>query len=107
MIRRAVENGIRYKKKTILNLFICMVTVILLNAYMGNIAGLDKQMEELPEVLPVKGTVCNLKGTLSSGLKIKERYVDGILESEYIDDPLLSIQLRMGNGKIEGDDLLR
>lgn len=106
MIRRAVENGIRYKKKTILNLFICMITVILLNAYMGNIAGLDQQMEELPEVLPVKGTVCNLKGTLSSGLKIKERYVDGILESEYIDDPLLSVQLRMGNGKIEGDDYL-
>lgn len=106
MIRRAVENGIRYKKKTILNLCICMITVILLNAYMGNIAGIYKQMEELPEVLPVKGTVCNLKGTLASGLMIRERYVDGILASEYIENPLLSIQLRMGNGKVEGDDYL-
>lgn len=106
MIRRAVENGIRYKKKTILNIMICMITVVLLNAYMGNIAGLDRQMEELPEVLPVKATVCNLKGTLASGLMIRERYVDGILRSEYIENPLFSIQLRMGNGEIEGDDYL-
>ncbi len=106
MLQRAVENGIRYKKKTVLNLLICMITVILLNAYMGNIAEVDKQMEELPKVLPVKGTVCNLKGTLASGLKIQEKYVDGILNSEYVDQPLFSIQLRMGNGRIEGDDYL-
>ena len=106
MIRRAVENGIRYKKKTILNLMICMITVILLNAYMGNIAGVDKQMAALPEVLPVKGSVYNLKGTLSTGLKIQEKYVDGILNSEYVSNPVFSIQLRMGNGRIEGDDYL-
>lgn len=106
MLQRAVGNGIRYKKKTVLNLLICMITVILLNAYMGNIAGVDKQMEELPKVLPVKGTVCNLKGTLASGLKIQEKYVDGILNSEYVDQPVFSIQLRMGNGRIEGDDYL-
>lgn len=106
MLRRAVENGIRYKKKTILNLMICMITVILLNAYMGNIAGVDKQMAELPEVLPVKGSVYNLKGTLATGLKIQERYVDGILNSEYVSNPVFSIQLRMGKGRIEGDDYL-
>lgn len=106
MLQRAVENGIRYKKKTVINLFICMVTVILLNAYMGNIAGVEKQLAELPQVLPVKGRVCNLKGTLDSGLKIKERYVDGILNSEYVENPALSIQLRMGKGKVEGEDYL-
>lgn len=106
MFQRAVENGIRYKKKTMLNLLICMITVVLLNAYMGNIAGVEKQMEELPAVLPVKGTVCNLKGTLSSGLKIQEKYVDGILNSKYIKDPVFSIQLRMGEGKIAGDDYI-
>lgn len=106
MLQRAVENSIRYKKKTVINLFICMITVILLNAYMGNIAGVEKQLTELPEVLPVKGTVCNLKGTLASGLKIKERYVDGILNSEYVENPAFSIQLRMGEGKIQGEDYL-
>ncbi|MBD5539769.1 MAG: hypothetical protein HDR00_00970 [Lachnospiraceae bacterium] len=106
MIRRAVENGIRYKKKTILNLMICMITVILLNAYMGNIAGVDKQMAELPEVLPVKGSVYNLKGTLATGLKIQEKYVDGILNSEYVSNPVFSIQLRMGDGRIEGEDYI-
>lgn len=104
MIQRALENGIRHKKKTILNLLICCLTVILLNAYMGNIAGIKQQLSELPKVVKVDGVISNLNGTLSSGLKIKEQYIDGVMNSEYITDPVFSMQLKMGFGSFAWED---
>lgn len=104
MIRKALENNLRQKKKTILNLLICGVTVILLNAYMGNIAEIRKQLSKLPEVVEVDAVISNLNGTLSSGLKIKESYIDGVLNSEYVTDPVFTVQLKIGFGAFGRED---
>lgn len=94
----------RGNKKRILNLLICSFAVILLNVYMGNIAGIREQILCLPEVVKVDGLISNLNGTLTSGLKIKEEYVDGLLSSEYVADPVFSVQLKMGIGTIDEED---
>ena len=55
-----------------------MATVILLNVFVGNIVSIHKQIEKLPDVIKVNAFISNLNGSQAAGLKIKEKYVDGV-----------------------------
>ena len=99
LLRFSIESCLQNRKKTVLNLLICMVTVMLLNVFVGNIVSIHKQIEKLPDVIKVNAFISNLNGSQAAGLKIKEKYVDGILTSQYVVKPVFSTPLKMGFGK--------
>lgn len=104
LFRYSFESCIRNKKKAVLNLMICMITVILVNVFTGNFISVRDQLERLPDVIKVNAVISNLCGNMDSGLKIKESYMDGVINSPYITDPAFSIQLKSGFGKFGAND---
>lgn len=90
--RRAVFQGIysigvnirRHRFKSILNGMISMMTVVVLVFYLGNLVSARGQFEELPEAIPVRGTVMNAAGTLNSGLFIRQQVLDMVYTSPHI-----------------------
>ena len=90
--RRAVLQGIysigvnirRHRFKSILNGMISMLTVAVLVFYLGNLVSARQQFEELPEAIPVRGTVMNAAGTLNGGLFIRQQVQDTVYASPYI-----------------------
>ena len=99
-IRTAITNIIRYHKKSIINLMICTVVVVLLNLFLGSLESNKKQLAALPEVIPITAQISNLNGTLQTGLAIREEKVDYLLQSEYIADPAISIVLSITPGEL-------
>lgn len=91
--RTAFKNIKRYKSKSILNLLICIVLVILLNLFIGTLESNKQQLKDTSKVLPIHAQISSLDGTQQTGLVIRENIVDGILQSKYITHPALSVVL--------------
>ena len=71
----------RYGRKSILNLLLSMLTVMILAFYLGNIAGTRRQLEEMPEKFPISGEIWNGCGEMNHGLFISHRVLDDLYES--------------------------
>lgn len=104
-IRTAFTNIKRYKSKSILNLLICTVVVILLNLFIGSLESNKQQLADLPEAIPIYAQISNLNGTLQTGLVINESIVEGILQSKYISNPAITIVLSAGEGESPKENL--
>lgn len=102
-IRTAITNLKRYYQKSIINLLICIVVVVLLNLFMGSLESNRRQLAALPEVMPIHAQISNLNGTLQTGLVIREDKVDFLLQSEYISEPAITIVLSAGVGKLPAE----
>lgn len=83
-----------------------MVIVALINVFAGNIVSILAQMKRLPEVMKITAVVSNLNGSMDAGLKIKESYADGILNSEYVENPAFSIPFKFGFGEFSVENYL-
>ena len=95
-IRTAITNLKRYHQKSIINLLICIVVVVLLNLFMGSLESNKRQLNALPEVIPIYAQISNFNGTLQTGLVIREEKLDQLLQSEYIADPAITVVLSAG-----------
>ncbi len=84
MIYLTGRNIRRHRWKSILNLLISMMTVVVLVFYLGNLISARKQFEELPEAIPVRATVMNARGTMKSGLFIRQQVLDMVYASPHI-----------------------
>ena len=102
-IRTAITNLKRYYQKSIINLLICIVVVVLLNLFMGSLESNKRQLNALPEVMPIHAQISNLNGTQQTGLVIREEKVDQLLQSEYITDPAITVVLSAGVGELPKD----
>ena len=71
----------RYGRKSILNLLLSMLTVMILAFYLGNIAGTRCQLEEMPEKFTISGEIWNGCGEMNHGLFISHRVLDDLYES--------------------------
>ena len=71
----------RYGRKSILNLLLSMLTVMILAFYLGNIAGTRRQLEEIPEKFTISGEIWNGCGEMNHGLFISHRVLDDLYES--------------------------
>lgn len=99
-IRTAIKNLKRYHQKSIINLLICIVVVVLLNLFMGSLDSNKRQLNALPEVMPIHAQISNLNGTQQTGLVIREEKVDQLLQSEYITEPAFSVVLSANMGEL-------
>ncbi|MHB8127666.1 MAG: ABC transporter permease [Mobilitalea sp.] len=104
-IRTALTNIKRYKIKSILNLLICSIVVILLNLFIGSLESNKQQLADLPEAIPIYAQISNLNGTQQTDLVINESIVDGILQSKYISNPAITVVLSAGEGEVQEENL--
>lgn len=102
--RHAKRNIFRYWKKSLLNFGICVMAVLLLNLYLGNLYSSTEQLEKLPEAMPVAAMVSNLCGSQTIGLEISRKTLDGIRSSQYVKDPVYSMQLAGVIGEIHDEN---
>lgn len=91
----------RYGRKSILNLLLSMLTVMILAFYLGNIAGTRRQLEEMPEKFTISGEIWNGCGEMNHGLFISHRVLDALYESPLIGSIAESAEL---TGNIAVDD---
>ena len=86
----------RYGRKSILNLLLSMLTVMILAFYLGNIAGTRRQLEEMPEKFTISGEIWNGCGEMNHGLFISHWVLDALYESPLIGSIAESAEL-VGN----------
>ncbi|MDF2485657.1 MAG: transporter permease [Herbinix sp.] len=104
-MRTALINIKRYKSKSILNLLICIVLVVLLNLFIGSLESNRKQLANVSEAISIHSQISNLNGTQQTGLVIREPIVDAILQSKYITNPAISVVLTAGQGEFPKENL--
>lgn len=92
---REVKIG-RHKMKSLLTVLMDMLVVFLLHTYLSNIANNRQQLLMLPEAIPVNAYVTSADGSRQSGIFIRDELVQGILASEYIDEPKIDVRLKAG-----------
>lgn len=92
-IRMALTGFWRYRIRTALHLMICILSVLFLGIYMGNLDDADARLKELSKKVPVRATVINLAGGRESGLFIKEALYDGVMASPYVSEPDFTLEL--------------
>lgn len=76
----------RHKWKSILNVVVSLLIVVVMAFYLGNLTSTKQQLKELPKALPVSGQVWNVCGENSSGLFIPERVLEAVYQSSNIRD---------------------
>ncbi|MDE6318580.1 MAG: hypothetical protein K2M22_02490 [Lachnospiraceae bacterium] len=103
-IRQTARNIARHKYKSLFYLLIGVLTVFLLAVYAGNLDSTKRQLERLPEVMKITARISNLNGSMTDGVKIREDRVDGILTSEYVQDPVFSVRLKWGFGEFSREE---
>ena len=103
-LRFSCESCLRNKKNAVLNILICMITVLLMNVFAQNLIHIKSQLNSLPDAIEIDAVVSNLNGSMSAVLSIPERYVDGVLSSSYIVDPVITARLKLGFGEFTIDE---
>lgn len=102
-IRSALLNAKRHKLKSILVILACMLIVIFLFLYIGGLEENSRMLEHLPNAMTINARISNLSGTLSTGMMIKESVIQGIEESDYIEDYFYTAELGAALGAIPED----
>lgn len=92
-VRTAFANIRRYRYKSLLNIFICIVAVLFLNLYTGSLQKSKEQLESLPKKIPVEATITNLQGGRASGIFIKEAYYEEVMKAKEVADPRFTISV--------------
>lgn len=106
-IRQTARNLVRHKYKTVLYLLIGVLTVFLLAVYAGNLDSTKRQLERLPEAMKITARISSLNGSMTEGLMIREDRMNGILNSEYTQDPVFTVRLKWGFGAFSEEEYLQ
>lgn len=97
-IRQTARNVVRHGKKSILLILIGVVTILILDAYAGNMDSTEKQLADLPKALEVTARISTLNGSQREGMTIREDRMMSVMESEYVKDPVFTVRLKFGFG---------
>lgn len=103
-LRIVILNIRRYKLKSILNILICALIVILLNLYMANMQASQKQLSDLAVALPVSARVSNVDGSESVGLEIRKQTIIQLQSSPYVSGLAYTTQLMAGLGDFPSEE---
>ncbi|MDE7320773.1 MAG: helix-turn-helix domain-containing protein [Lachnospiraceae bacterium] len=86
----------RHKIKSLLTILMDILVVLLLHTCLSNIANNEEQLKKLPEAVPVNGYITTMDGSWQTGIFIPDRMVQGLLDSEYVEDLHLNVRLKAG-----------
>lgn len=96
---REVKIG-RHKMKSILTILMDMLVVFLLHTYLSNIANNEQQLAMLPEAIPVNAYITTADGSRQSGIFIRDKLVQGLLDSAYVDKLRMDVRLKAGIDRV-------
>lgn len=96
---REVKIG-RHKVKVLLTILMDMLVVFLLHAYLSNIANNEKQLAMLPEAIPVNAYITTADGSRQAGIFIRDKLVQGLLDSAYVDQLHMDVRLKAGIDRV-------
>lgn len=96
---REVKIG-RHKMKGLLTILMDMLVVFLLHAYLSNIANNEKQLAMLSEAIPVKAYITTADGSRQAGIFIRDKLVQGLLDSAYVDQLHMDVRLKAGIDRV-------
>lgn len=85
LLRQCARSICRNKSKSLLSVSICMVAVLFLNIYIGNLADCQQQFEKLPKTFTVTARVTNPNGSQDAGLEIPSDSVFRVFLSRRIE----------------------
>lgn len=83
----------RHYVKSICGFLISFLLVFLWGIYLGNLEQVNSQIADLSESIPVFGTIYNSSGKFNNHLLIKEDFIEGIRQSEYVDQINETVEL--------------
>lgn len=76
----------RHRMKSILNILVSLLIVVVMSVYMGNLNGARQQIEDLSGSLPISAEVWNVCAQQNSSLFIAQRVLDAVYQSAYTKD---------------------
>lgn len=94
----ALKNIKRHWRKSGLYFLVCVIIVLVLQIYMGSIEKSELQLKQLPDAIPVTGTIANANGSQIVGLRIEESVIDGLCQSSYVEHEEFTVLYQGGVG---------
>lgn len=88
-----VTNIRRHAAKSICCFAVSLMLVLFLGIYLGNLNEIRTQINNLSHSIPVYATVYNSTGDSDNHLLIKQKFVDGIRDSEYVTEVKEKVEL--------------
>lgn len=77
-----------------------MLIVVFLYLFFSGLQVNLRQLEALPEALPIEAQIRNLNGTLTSGMMIKESVIQALEDSEYVKDLSYTAEMAAVTGEV-------
>lgn len=90
----------RHRLKSVLTILMDMLVVFLLHTCLANIANHKEQLMKLPEAIPINAYITTLDGSMQTGIFIPDGIVQGLLDSEYVENLRLNVRLKAGFDKV-------
>ena len=87
----AIKNIKRHWRKSALYFLVCTIIVLVFQIYMGNIEKSKLQLMQLPDAIPVTGTIANANGSQIVGLRIEESVITGLQQSPYVEQEKFTV----------------
>lgn len=103
-IRMIFRNILKHKTKSIINILICILIILLLNVYIEHIVTSKSQLNRLSKTIPIECIITNLNHSQENGLEISEDIINKLEHSTYVKDELFTVQLIAGIGDFNMKD---
>jgi hypothetical protein len=81
-----------------------MLIVVFLTLFFRGLETNLRQLEALPDAIPIEGQIHNLNGTLSSGMMIRESVIDALDQSGYVTNLDYTSELTATMGEMSEDE---
>lgn len=104
--RKAILNIQRHWTKSLLAVSTCMLIVVFLLLFFRGLETNLRQLEALPDAIPIEGRINNLNGTLSSRMMIRESMIDALDQSAYVTDLSYTAELSAALDDLPEDESL-
>ena len=95
IITNAAKNIRRHKRKLAIYFIVCALATLTLQIYIAGIDRTQRQLDSLPDAMPISARVANLNGERYDGLQIGNVTVDGLLGSPFVNDLKITVALHM------------
>lgn len=99
-----IRNLYRNRYKSIITLSICICLVLFLNVCIGNIDSNERQLESLPEAVPIYCRITSLNGNREAGLNIPGELVKKLQQSPYVKEDAYTVRMLGGIGEFSIED---
>lgn len=90
--------------KGCLTALVSMFVVLFLFLYVGSLQSNRRQLESLPDAIPVYARISNLSGSLTVGLLIQEKHIGAFEASQHINDLAYTVPLAVVLGNVSKEE---